>query len=54
MSSEPAAEEEVVGEETWDAGDRVEKGYETSISSWLAANMLWLILCCTLCPMCGK
>jgi hypothetical protein len=28
-SSEPAAKEVVVGKETWDAGDRVEAGYET-------------------------
>jgi len=48
MSSEPAAEEGVVGEETWDAGDRVETWYETSKIPRLAANMLWLILCCPL------
>jgi hypothetical protein len=29
-SSEPAKEEGVVGEETWDAGDGAETGYETS------------------------
>ena len=32
MSSEPAAKEWVVGEETWDAGDGVETGYETPLS----------------------
>ena len=30
MPSEPATEEGMVGEETWDAGDRVATGYETS------------------------
>jgi len=34
-----------VGEETWNAGDRVDTEYETSKSPWSAANMMWLILC---------
>ena len=54
MSSEPAAGEGVVGEETWDAGDRVGTGYETSKRPWLAANMIWLIACCTLFLVCDK
>jgi hypothetical protein len=29
MSSEPAADEGVVGEKTWDVGDGVETEYET-------------------------
>jgi hypothetical protein len=42
MSSKPAVEEGVVGEETWDAGDGVETGYETSKSPCLAPNIIWL------------
>jgi len=48
MSSEPAAEEGMVGEETWDTSDSVGTGYETSKSPWLAASMIWLISYCTL------
>jgi hypothetical protein len=54
MSSEPATEEGVMGEETWDAEDGVGTGYETSKCPWLTANMMLLILCCTLFLMCSK
>ena len=47
-------QEGVVGEETWDAGDGVQTGYETSKSPWLAAKMIWLISCCTLFLVHGK
>jgi hypothetical protein len=53
-TSGPAAEVEVVGKETWAAGDRVETGYETSRSPWLAVNIIWLISCCALFLVCGK
>jgi len=39
-----------VGEETWNAGDRVETEYEKSKSPWSGANMMWLILCFTFFP----
>jgi hypothetical protein len=46
-SSEPAKEEGVVGEETWDAGDGAEPGYETSKCLWSATNVMLLIACFT-------
>jgi len=54
MSSEPAAEKGVVGRGTWDPGDRVETGYETSKTPCAAANMIWLISCYTLFLVNGK
>jgi hypothetical protein len=53
-SSGPAAEEVVVGEETWNAGDGVKTGYETSNSPGLTANTFWFTLCCTLFLVGGK
>jgi hypothetical protein len=44
----------VVGEETWDVGDGVGTGYETSKSLWSAANMIRLISCSTLFLVRGK
>ena len=44
----------MVGEDTWDAGDRVETRYETSKSPWTTANMVRLISCCTLFLASGK
>jgi hypothetical protein len=44
----------VVGEETWDAGDAVETGYETANSPGSTANTFWPTLCCTLFLVGGK